>query len=66
LYLTDLNEILERCRKNDRSAQGRLYALLAPRLLGIAVRYMQDRAEAEDVMQDSFVKIFTSLNKFKG
>ena len=34
-------------------------------MLGLSVRYMQDRDEAEDVMQDAFVKIFLNLKSFK-
>jgi len=65
LFLIDLEEIIEACHKNDREAQFKLYNLLAPALLGICLRYMQDRDEAEDVMQDAFVKIFTHLKAFK-
>lgn len=42
-----------------------LYNLLSPKLLGICLRYFKDRTEAEDVMQDSMVKIFTRLNEFR-
>jgi RNA polymerase sigma factor (sigma-70 family) len=63
--LTDLPTILARCKKNDKTAQAALYNWLSPKLLGLCVRYMQDRDEAEDVMQDAFVKIFTGLNSFK-
>lgn len=61
-----LNDILDKCRKNDRNAQAELYKALAPKLLGLCLRYMQDRDEAEDVMQDSFVKIFMNLESYKG
>lgn len=64
--MTDLEKILDGCKKNDRAAQAGLYKLLAPKLLGLCLRYLQDRAEAEDAMQDSFVKIFTSISSFKG
>jgi len=61
----DIDILLEQCRENDRQAQFKLYSVLAPVLLGICMRYMQDRDEAEDVMQDAFVKIFTNLKSFK-
>lgn len=64
--MTDLEKILEGCKKNDRSAQAGLYKLLAPKLLGLCLRYLQDRDEAEDAMQDAFVKIFTGIGSFKG
>lgn len=58
--------IIEKCKRNDKNAQVDLYNWLAPKLLGLCQRYMQGRDEAEDVMQDSFVKIFMSLGSFKG
>jgi RNA polymerase sigma factor (sigma-70 family) len=61
----DLNEILKGCRKNNRAAQGTLYQWLAPKVLGVCMRYMEQRDEAEDVMQESFVKIFTNLGSFR-
>jgi len=64
--LTDLEKILEGCKKKDRSAQAGLYKLLAPKLLGLCIRYLQDRGEAEDAMQDAFVRIFTNISSFKG
>ncbi len=61
----DIESILKGCKKNERAAQSQLYQLLAPRMLAVSFRYMQDRDEAEDVMQDAFVKIFTSLGSFR-
>lgn len=63
--MTDLEKILEQCKNNNKNAQFRLYGWLSPILLGLSVRYMGDRDEAEDVMQDTFVKIFTNLKYFK-
>ncbi|MCC6369375.1 MAG: sigma-70 family RNA polymerase sigma factor [Bacteroidia bacterium] len=42
-----------------------LYNWLAPKLLAICLRYVKDRAEAEDILQDSMVKIFTKLNAYR-
>lgn len=64
--MTDLETILKQCKKNNRYAQQALYDWLSPKLLGVSIRYMKDRDEAEDVMQDSFVKIFSNLSSFKG
>ncbi|MBA3682209.1 MAG: RNA polymerase sigma factor [Bacteroidetes bacterium] len=64
--MTDLETILEQCKKNNAKAQAGLYNMLAPKLLGVCLRYMEDRDEAEDVMQDTFVKIFTNIRSFKG
>jgi len=64
--LIDLEDILNQCKKNNTKAQATLYNWLAPKLLGLCVRYMQNRDEAEDVMQDAFVKLFSNLSNYKG
>lgn len=64
--MIDLETIVDQCKRNDRAAQAALYKWLAPKLLGLCVRYLQNRDEAEDAMQDAFVKIFTGLSSYKG
>lgn len=63
--MIDIDDILKRCKKNDKQAQAQLYNWLAPKLLGLCYRYLQNRDEAEDAMQDAFVKVFTSLDSYK-
>lgn len=45
--------------QGDRAAFRRLYALTAPKLFGVALRMAPDRAAAEDVLQDAFLRIWT-------
>ncbi|GAB4281305.1 MAG: sigma-70 family RNA polymerase sigma factor [Marinilabiliales bacterium] len=59
-------QIIEGCRKNDRKAQKVLYDRYASLFLGICLRYAQSRQEAEDILQDGFVKIFFRIKQFKG
>lgn len=59
-----LNDIIEGCRKNNRKAQRNLYEKYAGKLLSICYRY--SKSEAEDILQLSFVKIFTHINKYEG
>lgn len=63
--MIDLEEIIKRCKKNEPQAQAVLYNWLAPKLLGLCVRYFKDRGEAEDVMQDSLVKIFMNIGSYR-
>lgn len=60
------HDIVEKCRKNDQVAQHQLYKMLAPKLLGLSVRYTRSRFEAEDYVQEAFIKIFTHLDAYKG
>jgi RNA polymerase sigma factor (sigma-70 family) len=59
-------ELLRRCRKNDRAAQKLLYDSYAPEMLAICYRYTKSIDDAEDVLQEGFVKCFTQLEKFRG
>ena len=48
-----------------RHAQNRLYEEFAPRLFVVCQRYADSRADAEDILQEGFIRIFTHLDQFK-
>jgi RNA polymerase sigma-70 factor, ECF subfamily len=52
------NEILARVSRGDRAAFRQLYDGMGPKLFAICLRMMKTRPEAEDVLQDAFVKIW--------
>lgn len=58
--------LLAACRRGESAAQHRLYQKLAYRLMGVCLRYCPNRAEAEDALQNTFVKIFTRLDQYRG
>jgi RNA polymerase sigma-70 factor (ECF subfamily) len=59
-------EIIKGCAEHERKAQQMLYDKYSRFLLGICMRYATDRSEAEDILQDSFLKIFFSIGDFSG
>jgi RNA polymerase sigma-70 factor (ECF subfamily) len=59
-------EIIEGCVRHSRKAQQMLYDKYSRFLLGICLRYAEDKAEAEDILQDSFLKIFFGIKDFSG
>ena len=59
-------ELIEGCRKGRASSQKRLYDRLAPKMLGVCIRYIKDKEEAEHVMIGGIVKVFDKLDQFKG
>ncbi|MFC7666706.1 RNA polymerase sigma factor [Hymenobacter humi] len=61
----DLSDLLSRCGRREPAAQRLLYARYAGRMLGVARRYVHSVAEAEDILQDAFVKVFTRLGDFR-
>lgn len=61
-----LKRIWEGCKANDRKQQELLYKILAPKMLAVCMRYTTDRDEAQDVMQEGFIKIFKNINNYRG
>jgi len=59
-------KIIELSAKHDRKAQQVLYDRYSRLLLGICLRYASDKAEAEDILQDSFLKIFFNIKEYSG
>ncbi len=61
----DYTALVTRCRRRERAAQEELYARFAPRLLAICARYTTNQAQAEDLLQEAFIKIFSALDQFR-
>lgn len=57
--------LFEHCKQGDAKAQRILYDLFKAKLMGLCRRYTQSREEAQDVLQDSFVKIFNSMHQLQ-
>jgi len=62
----DEKKILLQCIKNDPRAQRLLYEKYAPGLLGVCMRFTGNRPEAEDILQEGFVKVFLNIKNFEG
>ncbi|WP_036915255.1 RNA polymerase sigma factor [Prevotella sp. P6B4] len=56
-----VNNIVERIRRKDQRAMGELYQMYIGELSSVCFRYIPNRDDAKDVLQNSFVKIFTSI-----
>ncbi len=55
---------INKCIHQDRAAQKQLYLDHCHRLMGIAYRYAVDVEEAKDIVQNSFIRIFSKLETF--
>ncbi|MEM9325362.1 MAG: sigma-70 family RNA polymerase sigma factor [Bacteroidota bacterium] len=60
------DELYEGCRRRKPKAQKALYDNLAPKMLGVCLRYLKDKEEAEHVMIGGFVKVFEKIDQYKG
>ena len=58
-------ELAKRCARGDNEARRELYETYSPRLLALCRRYACDTAEAEDMMQDAYIKIFRIIGRFR-
>lgn len=58
--------LVERCRKDDRTAQFEVYKRYSKAMFNICLRYLNDPFESEDVMQEAFVSAFGKLNGYSG
>jgi len=64
--MMDDQQILKGCLKHDKRAQKCLYDRYARILMGIAVRYATDVPEAEDILQESLLKIYLNIADYSG
>lgn len=61
----DEHELVMGCRRKDRVSQRRLYDAFAGRMLVVCLRYVKSRDEAEDILQESFIKVFDKIDTFR-
>ncbi|MCK5400267.1 MAG: RNA polymerase sigma factor, partial [Flavobacteriaceae bacterium] len=58
-------DIVEKCKQNDRKAQLKLYNQYCDGMFVVAKRFVKDTLEAEDIVQESFIKAFAKLHQYK-
>ena len=63
--MTD-EELIKGCIRKEARCQKGVFDRYAGRLLGVCHRYARNSADAEDILQDSFIKIFDKITQFKG
>ncbi|MCK9218675.1 MAG: RNA polymerase sigma factor [Bacteroidales bacterium] len=59
------DSIIEGCVKGKRSAQSALYRKFAPVMMALCLRYAKDYDEAEDIMQEAFLKILQKIGTYR-
>lgn len=56
---------LEECIAGQPQSQKLLYEYFAPKMFGICLRYASDYHQAEDILQEGFIKVFNNLHRFR-
>lgn len=61
-----LDQIIDKCKNGDHRAAEQLYKMFSAKMFAVCIQFSKDRAEAEDNLQDGFIKIFNSLSQYTG
>jgi RNA polymerase sigma-70 factor, ECF subfamily len=59
------SELIEGCRKGDRAIQKALYDRYCRKMMVVCLRYAKSTPEAEDILQEAFVKVFLGIKDFR-
>ncbi len=65
MYMIQHYDLFENCKRGDAKAQRLLYDLFKGRLMGLCRRYARSTEEAQDVLQESFIKIFSKIQQLE-
>jgi len=57
---------ITRLQNKDRKAQVAFYKFLSPKMYGICLRFANSRDDANDILQEGFIRVFQHINKFRG
>lgn len=60
------SDLIEGCLRGDRKMQQELYERFAPKMYGVCLRYAGNTEEAEDILQEGFIKIFNKIGSYRG
>src|ERR1700743_1513822 len=60
-----IDELIDRCKANEHKAQELLYKQFASKMLGVCMRYATDKMEAEDMLQNGFIKVFQKIGDYR-
>lgn len=58
-------DLIQGCIRGERKCQEAVFRLYAGKMLVVCMRYARHRMEAEDILQDAFIKVFRYINKFQ-
>lgn len=60
------NKLLVLCKQGDRLACKQLFEIHSRKMMALCYRFARDRNEAEDILQEGFVRVFNKLDLYKG
>ena len=60
------SDLVRGCREGDRRFQELLYQRYAPKMYAVCLRYATNNDDAQDLLQEGFIKVYKNLDKFRG
>ena len=60
------SDLIEGCMKGNRQMQYELYERFSSKMFGVCLRYAANTEEAEDILQEGFIKIFKKMGSYRG
>jgi RNA polymerase sigma factor (sigma-70 family) len=64
IVLEQLNDLIQGCINRERFAQNKLYEVFAPKMMVVCLRYSKNREEAEEILQEGFMRVFNFIQQF--
>lgn len=64
-YGLNLMDLIDSCKAGEKQAQKQLFEMFAGKMMSVSRRYARHRMEAEDIMQDGFIRAFTKLDQYQ-
>ena len=61
----ELQNLIKGCLARERSSQKRIYTVFSPSMMMLCLRYARNREEAEEILQDGFLKMFSNIGQYK-
>jgi RNA polymerase sigma-70 factor (ECF subfamily) len=62
----ELANLIAGCKRKDTLARKKLYELYAPAMMGICIRYANEKESARDILQEGFIKVFIKIEEYSG
>ncbi|WP_074408373.1 MULTISPECIES: RNA polymerase sigma factor [Aquimarina] len=59
------DRLVKACKKGNRDAMEKIYNTFAPRMIAVGLRYCVNQSDAEDIVQEAFIKVFKGIQKYR-
>lgn len=64
--MCDLEQIIDKCQQGNRVAIKQIYNMFSAKMFAVCLRFSPNKMEAEDTLQDGFIKVFDSIKQYTG